>query len=315
LSSPWDVVWYPAWQAVAVAMAGIHQVWSFDPVTPSLAVAAGTTNEGLVDGDVRQAWFAQTSGLGADGETLWLVDSETSSLRRVRNGVVNTEVGTGLFDFGFVDGEASKAMLQHPLGVLVLPDGSVLIADTYNGAVRRFDPVTRAVSTLARDLAEPSGLVLDGETVVVVESVAHRLTRIPLAGELLQVSGERLHTQRPVTAVRAGPLTLRIEFTPPPGQKLDDRYGPSAHLVVSSSPSDLLLDGGGSGTDLTRTLTVSDEVASGVIHVSARAASCDDGQAEFAACHVHQQDWGVPVVVGDEATPGISELTLPLAAH
>ncbi len=312
LSSPWDVAWYPAWREVAVAMAGIHQVWSFDPVTPSVSVRAGTANEGLIDGEEQQAWFAQTSGLSVDQDTLWLVDSETSSLRRIRNGVVHTEVGTGLFDFGFVDGDAPDAMLQHPLGLLVLPDSSVLIADTYNGAVRRFDPETRQVSTLARDLAEPSGLVLDGETVVVVESTAHRLTKIPLAGELLQVGGEPLHTQRPVTMVRPGPLTLMIEFMPPPGQKLDDRYGPSAHLVVSSSPPDLLVAGGGSGTDLRRELTVSDAVTSGVIHVSARAASCDDGEAEFAACHVHQQDWGVPVSVDVD---GDAELNLPLAAH
>ena len=312
LSSPWDVAWYPAWHEVAVAMAGIHQVWSFDPVTPSLSVRAGTSNEGLVDGEEPNAWFAQTSGLGADGETLWLVDSETSSLRRIRNGVVHTEVGTGLFDFGFVDGHAAEAMLQHPLGLLVLPDSSVLVADTYNGAVRRFDPATQTVSTLVRDLAEPSGLVLDGDSVVVVESAAHRLTRVPLASELLQVSGDRLHTQRPVTGVRPGPLTLRVEFMPPPGQKLDDRYGPSSHLVVSSSPPDLLIEGAGSGRDLTREVMVSDAVASGVIHVSARAASCDDGAAEFAACHVHQQDWGVPVAVD---ASGVSELTLPLSTH
>jgi thiol-disulfide isomerase/thioredoxin len=312
LSSPWDVAWYPAWHEVAIAMAGVHQLWSFDPVTPSLSARAGTSNEGLVDGDERNAWFAQTSGLDVDGETLWLVDSETSSLRRLRNGVVYTEVGTGLFDFGFVDGDAPEAMVQHPLGLLVLPDSSVLIADTYNGAVRRFDPATQTVSTLVRDLAEPSGLVLDGDSVVVVESAAHRLTRVPLASELLQVSGDRLHTQRPVTLVRAGPLTLRVEFMPPPGQKLDDRYGPSAHLVVSSSPPDLLIEGAGSGTDLNRELTVSSTVTSGVIHVSARAASCDDGHAEFAACHVHQQDWGVPVEV---VVDGVSELTLPLSTH
>ncbi|MEO8106252.1 MAG: NHL domain-containing thioredoxin family protein [Actinomycetes bacterium] len=314
LNSPWDVTWFPGWHEVAVAMAGNHQVWSFDPVTPALSARAGTAHEGLVDGDVRQAWFAQTSGLSADDDTLWLADSETSSLRRIRNGVVHTEVGTGLFDFGFVDGDASEAMLQHPLDVLALPDGSVLIADTYNGAVRRFDPAARTISTLARDLAEPSGLVLDGDTVVVVESAAHRLTRVPLSRDLVQVSGERLQTHRPATGVRAGRLGVRVDFTPPPGQKLDDRYGPSAHLVISSTPAELLVGGAGSGTELVRDVVVSDTVSSGVIHVSARAASCDDGFAEFAACHVHQQDWGIPVIVSAAAS-ATTELTLPLAAH
>ena len=33
-----------------VAMAGIHQLWTLDPRTGDVAVAAGTTNEGLLDG-------------------------------------------------------------------------------------------------------------------------------------------------------------------------------------------------------------------------------------------------------------------------
>jgi len=33
-----------------------------------------------------------------------------------------------------------------------------------------------------------------------------------------------------------------------------------------------------------------------VLHISAMAASCDDDPAiEYPTCHVHQQDWGVPV--------------------
>ena len=142
LSSPWDVVWMPAWSEVAIAMAGNHQLWSYDPVAGRLTVRAGTTQEGLVDGDLMQAWFAQPSGfaVSSDGGTLWFADAETSALRRVTNDVVTTEVGSGLFDFGHVDGAASEALLQHPLDCCVLADGSVAIADTYNGAIRRFDP-------------------------------------------------------------------------------------------------------------------------------------------------------------------------------
>jgi hypothetical protein len=34
----------------------------------------------------------------------------------------------------------------------------------------------------------------------------------------------------------------------------------------------------------------------GVLHVAAVAAACDNDPAvEFPACHVHQQDWGVPL--------------------
>ena len=37
-----------------------------------------------------------------------------------------------LFKFGDVDGQGSDARLQHPLAVCSLPDGSVLVADSYN---------------------------------------------------------------------------------------------------------------------------------------------------------------------------------------
>jgi thiol-disulfide isomerase/thioredoxin len=309
LSSPWDVAW---WQdRVWVAMAGIHQLWTFDPSTGEVEVAAGTTNEGLLDGALHEAWFAQTSGLVVDRDRLWLADSETSSLRYVEAGGVHTAVGRGLFDFGFQDGPAEEALLQHPLGVTVLPDGSVAVCDTYNGAVRRYDPATATMGTIATDLAEPSGALVDGEHLVVVESAAHRLTRVPL-GQAGRATGLSHTTSRPVTEVAAGELELVVAFEPPPGQKVDDRFGPSTQLLVSATPPALLEDGEGRGTDLTRTLVIDPAVGDGVLHVAARAASCDAHAGEGAACHVHQQDWGVLVRV---SPGGTARLVLPLSGR
>ncbi len=306
LSSPWDVAW---WQdRVWVAMAGIHQLWTFDPRTGAVAVVAGTGNEGLLDGPLEQAWFAQSSGLAPDGERLWVADSETSSLRFVQDGTVTTVVGEGLFDFGFRDGDRSAARLQHPLGVAVEEGGSVLVADTYNGAVRRYDPATGRLSTAASGLAEPSGLLVgaDGE-VLVVESTAHRLSAVRLVET--HVDGPASRTQRPVTDVAAGELVVEVTFTPPPGQKVDDRFGPATQLHVSATPSALLTDGDGVGVALSRTLRVDGRVGDGVLHVAARAATCDVEQREGAACRMHQQDWGIPVrITGD----GIARLVLPL---
>ena len=96
-------------------------------------------------------------------------------------GAVHTVVGAGLFDFGHRDGAAGQALLQHPLGVAVLPDRSVAIADTYNGAMRRYDPETARCPHWPPDIAEPSDVVMvDGE-LVVVASAAHALER-PVAG-------------------------------------------------------------------------------------------------------------------------------------
>jgi thiol-disulfide isomerase/thioredoxin len=306
LSSPWDVAWWPVQQQVVVAMAGIHQLWSFDPVTPALSIWAGTRNEGLLDGPVQEAWFAQPSGVavGLDS-SLWLADSETSALRKVSAKTVETVVGQGLFDFGHVDGPGAKALLQHPLGVAVLPDGSVAVADTYNGAVRRYDPAADEMSTLAAGLAEPSDVVVVDGDLLVVESAAHRLTRLRLPDDALVVDGVAQRSHRPVTELAPGEVDLVVEFMAPAGQKLDDRYGPATRLVVTATPPYLLREGEGKGTDLSRRLVLDPHVGDGVLHVAATAASCDDDAAvEFPACHVHQQDWGVPIrlVAGGETT-------------
>jgi hypothetical protein len=152
------------------------------------------------------------------------------------------------------------------------------------------------VNTLATDLAEPSAAFVDRETLVVVESAAHRLTAIPLLQKYLDVEAREYATSRPATDVAAGAFELRIAFTPPTGQHFDDRYGPSTRLVVESTPPALLATGSGTGTELARHLAIAEGVTSGVLHVTVSAATCDD-DSEHAACHLHQQDWGIPVRV------------------
>ncbi len=353
LSSPWDVVWSAALRQVVVAMAGVHQIFGFDPITGRINIVAGNGLEGLLDGPADQAWFAQPSGLaeGPDG-SIWVADSETSALRVLRvtpppsqpgssNGThsassvpqvrpswgivggagvtVETAVGTGLFDFGFRDGPAEQGRLQHPLGVTVLPDGSVAIADTYNGAVRRFDPATRTLSTLARGLAEPSDVLLDssGDTalLIVVEANRHQLVRLPVPKEAQQIDEGAAQTQRPKTPVAPGELALTVRFSAPTGQKLDDRWGDPTQLKVSATPPELLASGGGTSIGLSRSLTLAAGISAGILHITARAAACDgpesaDGEIpEHAACHLYQQDWGIPVLL-DAA--GATELTLDL---
>ena len=325
LSSPWDVAYSSVLKTVVIAMAGTHQIFDFEPASGAVTVVAGNGLEGLLDGPGEQAWFAQPSGVTEDAKgNIWVADSETSALRILKFSddgavTVQTMIGEGLFDFGFRDGDASQARLQHPLGIAVLPDGSVAVADTYNGAVRRYDPVTKTVSTLARGLAEPSDVLLDesGDVplLIVVEANKHQLIRLPLPKNALQVDEGAAQTQRPKTPIAPGELTLKINFSAPTGQKLDDRWGDPTQLKVSSTPAELLLSGAGTSVGLVRTLVLSPDVPEGVLHFTARAAACDgpeDATGEIpdhAACHLYQQDWGIPVLM---TADGASELALDL---
>lgn len=307
LSTPWDVAWFN--NLVYIAMAGDHRIWTFDPVARTVNVFAGTTHEGLVDGPVNDAWFAQPSALAITEDSLWIADSETSALRRVHDESVTTSIGTGLFDFGHLDGNGDTARLQHPLGLAVHADGSIFIADTYNGSIRRFDPHTDTVSTISRDLAEPSDLSFsaDSLSLLVVESATRNIATIPI-GQSTTVTGQAMRTVRPELDIAAGSVTVQVTFTPPPGEKVDDRYGPSTQLSISASPAHLILSGEGTGSDLVRTVTINPEVESGVLHVAAKGASCD-ADSEHGACHMHQQDWGVPVRITPSGTSSV-QLTL-----
>jgi thiol-disulfide isomerase/thioredoxin len=317
LSTPWDLAWWDG--RVVVAMAGIHQLWALtldpDPARGRIEVLAGTTQEGLRDGPGDTAWLAQPSGLAtsADALRVWVADAETSALRTWSAEGLTTQVGAGLFDFGHRDGPAGEARFQHPLGVVELPDGSVAICDTYNGAIRRFDPATNRVSTLATGLAEPSDAVVEragdeSARLVVVESVAHRLVRVAIPADAQEVDGPARQTQRPPTTLAPGSVGLVVAFEPPTGQKLDDRWGDPTRLVVSASPPELLLDGAGDGAGLSRPLTVAAGIPAGTLHVSIQAAACDvDG--ENPACHLFQQDWGIAVVV-DASGPDYLALDL-----
>ncbi|MFB8371860.1 NHL domain-containing thioredoxin family protein [Pseudarthrobacter sp. NPDC055928] len=328
LSSPWDVVWSRKLKAVVIAMAGTHQIFSFDPLTGAVAIAAGNGLEGLLDGQGHEAWFAQPSGLAEDADgNLWVADSETSALRKLvidDGGTVTVEsaVGKGLFDFGFRDGAATEARLQHPLGVTVLPDGSVAIADTYNGAVRRYDPASKTVSTLARGLAEPSDVIVDHThaagsepLLVVVEANKHQLVYVPIPKEAQQVDEGAVQTHRPKSPVAPGLLELKVRFTAPTGQKLDDRWGDPTQMKISSTPPELIVAGGGTSVGLLRTVELSADVPEGILHITARAAACDGPETEdgeipdHAACHLYQQDWGIPVLLQDD---GDTELVLDL---
>jgi thiol-disulfide isomerase/thioredoxin len=147
ISSPWDVACKD--NHVFIAMAGTHQIWTYDTKTELVLPFAGSGHENIIDGPVMEAQLAQTSGLGIFGNKLYFADSETSSIRQVNleQKQVKTIVGRGLFEFGYRDGNANSALFQHPLGLCVA-DGTIFVADTYNSAIRVIDLKNSQVYTL-----------------------------------------------------------------------------------------------------------------------------------------------------------------------
>ncbi len=191
LNSPWDVAAHH--DLLYIAMAGLHQLWLFDPVTGIAHTAAGTGRENITDNPAPQAALAQPSGVTVQGDALYFADSETSAVRRLdlRTFTVTTLAGQGLFVFGDVDGPGETALLQHPLGVSATAD-AVYVADSYNHKIRRIDPVARTVATVAGTgasgcstdgpllLSEPGGLSVVGHDCFIADTNNDRILRLNL---------------------------------------------------------------------------------------------------------------------------------------
>lgn len=190
LNSPWDLL--IAGDRMFIAMAGHHQIWVMDLAKNQVAAYAGDGGEDIVDGPLSRSRLAQPSGLATDGKTLYVADSETSSVRTVPmtgRGEVRTLVGQDLFRFGDVDGVGDQVRLQHALGV-AYHDGKVYVADTYNSKLKVLDPVTRECKTflggekdgwLATPLfSEPGGICAAGGKLYVADTNAHRIRIVDL---------------------------------------------------------------------------------------------------------------------------------------
>ncbi|GBM78153.1 NHL repeat-containing protein 2 [Araneus ventricosus] len=176
-SSPWDVCIGPDFgseinelNVLYIAVAGSHQIWamplqeaSFIPSNEHEFVKcspfAGSGVEECRNNIYKmKAGFAQPSGVSyseANPGVLFIADSESSTVRSLSlvNGQVKTVVGGGLdpkdlFQYGDKDGSGYDVKLQHPLGICVVDEGKIFIADSYNHKIKLINVKKRECSTL-----------------------------------------------------------------------------------------------------------------------------------------------------------------------
>lgn len=195
LNSPWDLLLHNG--KIFVAMAGHHQIWTFDPAKNRVDPYAGNGRETLEDGPLAQSSFAQPSGLATDGKYLYVADSETSSIRAVPidgKGDVKTIVGEDLFEFGDVEGKGKKVRLQHALGVNYL-NGKLYVADTYNSKIKVItpdlaNPENSECKTYLGDppgwlkakmFNEPAGMSIAGGKLYVADTNNHRIRVVDMS--------------------------------------------------------------------------------------------------------------------------------------
>ena len=105
-------------------------------------------------GPALSAWLDTPGGIAiaANGD-IYFADSNNAVVRRIDAAslVITPVAGNHDLGAGFAgDGESAiRAQLNAPDGVAIASDGALIIADSYNHRIRRVDPATGVITTIA----------------------------------------------------------------------------------------------------------------------------------------------------------------------
>lgn len=125
----------------------------FSSLAPgTITTVMGGATFGGDGGPADRAVLDSPTDVALDGlGNLFIVERDRHRVRRVdaRTGIINTWAGNGTPGFSGDGGPALAAAFCFPENLALGPDGELLVSDTGNNRVRRVDPVSLRVSTLA----------------------------------------------------------------------------------------------------------------------------------------------------------------------
>jgi len=179
-----------------------HRVRAIDLVSGIITTFAGT-------GDARHAgdggpataagiFGARAVALAPD-DSLYIMERQGSSIRRVRDGVIETVAGTGARGYAGDSHDARHAVFNAPKEMAVDLEGNIFVVDTENHAIRLIDAQSWIVTTIAgtgeagpggdggpaerAGLARPHGAVVGPDGAIYIgDSENHRIRRLVRQG-------------------------------------------------------------------------------------------------------------------------------------
>lgn len=171
--------------------------------TSARVIAGFPEGTGFRDGEAGEARFISLQGITKDkAGRILVIDSGNNAVRVLQNNQVKTLAGNCWPDF--VNASGPDARFDTPLGLAVDVDGSILVADYKNHAIRRV-AMDGTVSTVAGNgkpgfvdasgenarFDGPAGLALDVDgSILVADCFNHAIRRVARNGMVSTVAGD-----------------------------------------------------------------------------------------------------------------------------
>jgi DNA-binding beta-propeller fold protein YncE len=225
-----------------------HRIRRVEAGTGRMSTVAGVGHPrfGGDGGPSINAGLNEPAALVVHGARLYIADQSNNRIRMIdlTTGTLTTVAGTGSAAYNGDGMPAVEAALAGPSGLAVGTDGTLYIADTFNGRIRAVDPATGAISTVVGDggeyryqgpmeassgsLSRPSGIAVDSDgNLLITDSDNHLVRRWERAtGQMDRVAGigEAKSGGDGGPAVEAG-LSYPFGIV----------VGPSGHLLVADT--------------------------------------------------------------------------------
>src|ERR1035437_10331608 len=155
-------------------------------------------------GIVTSASLDQPQGMAVDAAgNLYIADTTNHRIRKVSSGTITTVAGNGVGGFSGDGGPATRASLYYPQGVTVDSAGTLYIADTFNGRIRKVSGGTITTvagggnqglgdggSATSASLNNPTGLAIDSAANLYIADWRNNRIRKVSGGTITTVAGD-----------------------------------------------------------------------------------------------------------------------------
>jgi DNA-binding beta-propeller fold protein YncE len=174
-----------------------HRIRRIDAVTGVISTIAGAGHPRFSGdgGPSVRAGLNEPAALTVHGGRLYIADQSNNRVRMIElmTGIITSVAGTGSAAYNGDGIPATEASLAGPSGLAVGRDGTLYIADTFNGRIRAIHPGTGTITTVVGDggeyryqgpmevpsasLSRPSGIAVDPDGNILITDSDNHLVR------------------------------------------------------------------------------------------------------------------------------------------